>query len=529
MSAVFSLADAPAVSPHKPNVIRLKPLVLVFGLGPLAAWAVSNFLRLYHVDWWILDDALIYLRYVDHFLAGCGLNFNCYPNGLWGGGPVAGYTSTAWVLLMIPARWLTRSGLPAFTLLRLMSLTVALLVPLLLVWRWRRPGWETEQYLAFGAVFFSPFNMCAWSIAGMDTSLVWLYYALLLVVPLDQWRGWRLWALGACTYWIRPDLVLAAAVHAAWLLSADWRRAWRFAVAVLAGAASNALFLYAQYGMWLPNTFYAKSGGSARFFRRGLRHLGEFALDYWPILLLAALLTILAASRRATRRWELLRPWLLCLAPVAFVLYSGGDIFPGQRHLTPVLVVLLLVIGEWAFRFRWRGTVLVLALLVAAISASYAMPGVKAAVDHTRRDRIAYAGVDTAKLLQEAEPQLGPAAVVAITSAGGHGWATPCEVLDALGLNDKVVARHGLGIGGPGHDHYDENYLLQVQPDVIFFNGRRGKPTFVGEKRLFVSPRFKALYRLRNYSRIQYYRHIRWERPSPEDGTAEAADAAPEN
>jgi hypothetical protein len=494
---------------------RLLPWLAV---AAVAAWATHTLLRFRTArGWWMPDDTYIYLRYVDHFLGGCGLKFNCYPQGVWDGGPVAGYTSSLWVLLQIPCRFLTRWFLPAGGFLHAMSFAAAVGAPLVVACRAPRAVPRIWRFLLAACLLLASTALAGWSIAGLETPLVWAYYAVLLLVPSERLGRRGLAAIGFVAYWIRPDLLLAALVYFVLELFRDARRALWFGASALAGAAANAVFLYAQYRMWLPNTFYAKSGATRFLATFAARNLLTFLKGEWPFLLACGLLT---AAWLAWKKPKMaaLRPWIFSLPPIAFLLYSGGDIFPMHRHLTPILAALLLSAVALACELPWKQATAALLVLAAGIAGANGTPASRADVKEAMFVIFPLSWLGVAEKFLKAEPGLTPASIVAVSPVGAMGWRMPCEVLDTLGLNDKIVARRKSANGPPGHTQYDEDYVMRVQPDFIFFAGVTKDPRFAGEHRLAALPEFHRLYRLRPLDKGGYYRHVRWDAPPAAPG-----------
>ncbi|MCK4594926.1 hypothetical protein KAU45_10525, partial [bacterium] len=63
-----------------------------------------------------------------------------------------------------------------------------------------------------------------------------------------------------------------------------------------------------------------------------------------------------------------------------------------------------------------------------------------------------------------------PGDVIAVTSAGAIPYLSGLETLDMLGLSDAHIAREGTdiaGLGVPGHERFDNDYVLDRAPEWI--------------------------------------------------------------
>src|SRR5262249_41121849 len=138
----------------------------------------------------------------------------------------------------------------------------------------------------------------------------------------------------------RPEgAALYAALALAVLLTA--RGGVRERIAVLAPGAALFVAVGAAYfawrvwyfADWLPNTFYAKAGFTARHAVRGLGYLAAFAGN-WFVWLEVPL--ALAGAVVLCRRRELVAPVLLA-AVLAIVIGVGGDGLPMYRFLVPAV------------------------------------------------------------------------------------------------------------------------------------------------------------------------------------------------
>jgi hypothetical protein len=113
------------------------------------------------------------------------------------------------------------------------------------------------------------------------------------------------------------------------------------------------LWRYSYYGDWLPNTFYAKTGGGWRQALRGLEYAGGFALALGGPLLL---LSFVGLWRRG---WAALWGWrgymlLLVCSYTAYVIVVGGDHFYGERFFVALVPLFAILMADGLAHLLWR-------------------------------------------------------------------------------------------------------------------------------------------------------------------------------
>ncbi|MEO6594414.1 MAG: hypothetical protein ABIP94_06650 [Planctomycetota bacterium] len=467
--------------------IRCAWLTLLAGLLVLGATQL----------WFLCDDAFIAFRYVSNAHDGLGLVWNPPPFE-----PVEGYTSFAWVMLLwftwsafgiVPPDaanlWSIGFGLVQFALV-----AVALL-------RLRRPGGlaapDAVAFLALAAVV-SNRTFLQWLTSGLETSLfnaallAWVLLAFHLRARRRAGVLW-LWSSAAAVAALsRPDGLLLAFVTVGVVLGGlvpgPTRRAAVLRLAPLSLVAVHVCWRRWFYGEWLPNTYYAKVTGA--WPEAGLRYFACFVIEHgsWVVLMFA-IFWIAAELRRGWRvAWAHAVGCGPAVAAVVAVLMQcayytlvvGGDHFE-YRVYSPLVPLSVLAVAAIAARMnlRARATAGLLLLLWAASGVGWLqaaaiadMPsqGFRALADHApawcaplarwydrqqawlRARLIGVRCREHARFLegipQRHQPRRWlataeqPFPVVALSSVGYLGWHLPDTiVIDALGLNDWVVAR----------------------------------------------------------------------------------------
>ncbi len=447
------------------------------------------------------DDAYIFLRYADNFVRGAGLVYNL-------GERVEGFTSPLWQLLVIACAALHLDMLHAIGVMGTVATVGTLLVSVRDARRCGPPG-------AFGAIaplaLATYVHFVVWAVSGLETSL----FTFLLWAALSSHRvaiherrtpGVGTGVLLALASLARPEggvavlvLVADAGLRALRSREAGPRRAnpWRAMAALLGPAALAGVVLLAARWVYyhdsLPNTFYAKIGGTRHHVAMGAVYLGRFMRDS-PLVWCVAGLLLPGAARRA--------PALGAAAAIVAVwslnvLRVGGDYLEYHRFMVP-LAPLLFALGAQgvheihrfaadriADRFppaRLRGAVpaaaasLALATVVAVqhepiqFRAEHGFPGVLANV---RLGRLLGSG-------------LPPGWTIGLPHIGAVGYYSRRRIVDFLGLVDRGLAHRPTTVDPDaklswresGHDHFDVDWSFAQKPDVVAFLRAFGSEPF---------------------------------------------------
>ena len=471
-------------------------LLVVAAVGLLAGWDLFYFLT---------DDAFIAFRYVANAHEGRGLVWNPAPflpvegytsflwvsllRAVWWLTGIEPPASCNWISLGFGAgslwlayRFLMRMRLPAgFERDRLLLVAVVLV----------------------GAL--SNRTFLAWLSSGLETALfnfllIWFVYEALAPAQQRASDGWvlRLSASAGLAALARPDGMLAVACALAVLLmEAPLRERPRRLLFALPLAMVPAHLFWRRwfYGEWLPNTYYAKYTGP--WPESGIRYAASFVLEYgiWVWLLIGAVWLLREARAlpppRLARLWSsrnafaavglLLAHWLY------YTFVIGGDHF--EYRVYSHLVLLLWLTAIWMLLRIRPDRRLLYGTLGVFLLASLPIPWLHWAKTHDRWTR-----QESFMLKQPLAPSFPPPldrvvaawdgwqvwlidhnvcrrhqehrvfelrrasvlptrengalirwdqrAVYAEGSVGVVGWVLPnVAIIDALGLNDRVVAR----------------------------------------------------------------------------------------
>jgi hypothetical protein len=419
------------------------------------------------------EDAAMLMRYAENLAGGHGIVWNV------GESPVDGATD---FLFMTAVAVLIKAGLPIGRSVRVLGLGAHFLTVLLVFWANRRiwkagvtASFITALYLAVGtglwyvaAYFGTPFF-------ALSAALTWTL-ALLLMQPDEpsKWTAWGFAISGLITGLIRPEGVLLSALM---LLSVVLVRGWRPSQRIVLIFASVMLMLGGIYFAWhwsyfghpLPNPYYKKGAGPLHWdsFWESLSYLVRFAGPF-------GFAFILALRSGRTLRQAAAFSALLFFFAASFILVSNETNFGGrfQYALWPVALLSYypLVKGflseaglTWppASQRMPRAAWFLASLALAYAVLSYGAGQACRLTAQQRSCGIAYEAdgrYDVAKLLAEYR---GKGYVVATSEAGLIPLYSGWTAVDAWGLNDAWIARHG---------EVTAEYLDTYRPHVIVFH-----------------------------------------------------------
>lgn len=442
--------------PRDPSRWILGLIVAVF----LAHTALYNF---------ISDDAFITLRYARSFAEGRGLVFN--P-----GERVEGFTSPLWTLLLAGMQILGQDRLVSARTLGILFGALALLLAFRLVSA--AAGRPVSPWVAAIAPLVLALNgpFACWAASGMETPL---FAALILASLLGVMEENPRMAIPAIVglILVRPEgaavfALLAGAQAIRYRATKDRRILVWFAT----GAATlAALFVFRRlyYGDWLPNTYYAKTGGGGLQVLRGLYYFAGYAADHESLAVLGALVAYgLGARTRGPRILALGAAGLWAAA-----ILSGGDGLPMYRFaLAPLVLTAALTALAFESLFRRtsggdlraaRAAVLTGLVLLLAGHATRPLTGTH------YMDYLAQKKVEVPRWSQVGRwlrDNAREGDTVAAVPIGAVAYYSGLPTLDMLGLTDRHIAHRrmpGMGTGWAGHEKCDGPYILGRRPTFL--------------------------------------------------------------
>jgi hypothetical protein len=340
-------------------------------LGVGAAAAIFLILAAFYFGYTI-DDAYISLRYARNVAAGDGFAFdNRVP-------PVEGYTNFLWVVCEVPKYALKPAGDGALyaKLLGIGWGLAALVAAFLLTRRLYGAGAGAVASLSIAAMG----NVAFWAVGGLETAQYLCLIVLALYFTSDAGRkitaavaAGALWFLAALA---RPEgFVLACVVILAALTvggeGARGRRGFLLAGIVLTtGYGTYFLWRWHYFGVFLPNTFYARAGFSPWYLVARIRGASPFLAYTAPAVAVA-----LALGRRGKDlRVRLL--WVALVACLALAFVARREWMPGFRYELPFAVLAWIAFaGAWARFIKDRPKAVAWALTAAVILYAF-VPGI---------------------------------------------------------------------------------------------------------------------------------------------------------
>lgn len=274
---------------------------------PSALYALTTcvFTYLFVTHAWMVDDAYITLRTVDHFVNGRGLVWNV-------GERVQAYTHPLWMFLMSIPYAVTRESFYTIILLSFAVCLATLASVRHAFTRAAMPDWSAALVVT---LLVSSKAIMDWSSSGLENPLTNLFLALFYGEFLfmsemrDAPRNTRLFVLAGLSFVNRQDTLLLMLPACAYLLYAhrrDWRRTLRRPVLLGAlPAVAWVMFAVVYYGSPYPNTLFAKFRGvgltSKEVFGAGFLYSYK-TLTADPITFIVMALAVVLAVREGTRR-----------------------------------------------------------------------------------------------------------------------------------------------------------------------------------------------------------------------------------
>jgi len=431
-----------------------------------------------------VDDAWITFRYARQWASGNGPYFN--P-----GEHVEGYSNFLLVLLLTPVVRFAGAdaALPAAKVIGLASALLAIVGAGLLARRAAAGArWAGIAGIAAAALVACSTGFAYHATSGLETSLyacllVWGVHGLASRADGSVMLGGLSLAAAALA---RPEAPLACALAcgvaiAALALAArtplpreyssaapgpSWRSLGVASLLVVAAVLGQLAFRRMLYdGAWLPNTFYAKAGGSGD--RVGYIHdalRASFAGDIGLLLALAGWLFTGAPSRAS------LGPLVVGVIGGLLPLVTGGDWMPAGRLVVPYLPLLAVAVAiGWArglARARKGGTGLLSVVLLASAPLGLAFQwGDRVRLADGAAIETAGARSGHGALATWLRSQAAPGDAIVLMDIGEVGYrCIEQRIVDITGLTDRTIGR------SPGtfmDKQFDLGYVWAQEPRFI--------------------------------------------------------------
>lgn len=456
----------------------LVPLAIALGVGVslalLAVFVRDHAYRMY-------DDAFIFLRYVKNVRAGCGLRFNCDDP------PVEGFTSPVYLALLVAGSLVT------WRLVTLTQVVCTVAVAGVLVaaiggaaMRWSGEGDDVDgrdrtrlaaaMALAVAALLGLDHYVLANAVLGLETPVTALVVTLMgLAVLTDRRRAALVLALVA--FLCRPECLLLLVL----LPMLPWARRLPVVATLVGFVLAVTLVRWLVFHDFVPNTYWAKAGGTLRHAELGAAYIGELFGDHFPFIVLAPLALLVRGARRAVA-------YLLVVSGtwIAFFLRTGGDVFLFSRlafPLVPLLTVLaargVAEAARRALRRTSRGPTIAPGVLL-AVAAGFSA---RAAWAHHLPTDHADPKVLRWTALGEYLRDRYPGKTIATVPIGAIAYYSRLHVIDMLGLTTPAIAKAGrtlppelLQRNWIGHERHCLECVLDLKPDLVVTTQFRAEP-----------------------------------------------------
>jgi arabinofuranosyltransferase len=409
------------------------------------------------------DDAFIYLRYVKNVRAGCGLRFNCSEP------PVEGFSSPLWLLLLVAGSKVTRRLVTMTQIVGTASIAgVLVTAPIVAA---QHHGDRSASLLHRGAaalivaalLLFDHYALLN-AVIGLEGGLAALA-VLLAFGAVSAGRHKTAVALSLGMVLVRPEGIVFVLA----LFVLPWARTPRVIGACASTILLVVLLRWSVFGDVLPNTVWAKAGGTARHVELGLAYAGKVIEDFPAVLLAPLALAWRPARAHASYLLVASLMWMLGLV------HAGGDTFEYSRLAFPLVPALTVcgVQGVVALAARWpvarrrrlavHGATLVFGLLAA-----------RAALLHALAPQHRFENVELWTATGQYLKAHYPKARIATVPIGAIGYFSELEVLDLVGLTAPAVAREGRSVPPAlltriwiGHERHNLEYALKWAPDLV--------------------------------------------------------------
>jgi len=413
----------------------------------------------------IVDDALISIAYARSLVDGDGLRVTPHSP------VVEGFSNPTWTLFLAVFE---KIGVNSMRPARYGGLVfVVLAMPLLFLW-----GPVSQQRRIRLEDAIAPIFACTnatlayWTFGGLETGLlVFLLslFGLLLFAPETRRTSITLGLVAAAVTLTRPEgaLYVAAGVLPRIVdtaLQKRFRPSRNEGIALVAFLAPVLLYLLfrrAYFGLWLPNTYYAKHSLFAGFAQRRASDYVRGFVRVTPSLFVLAGMGVLlsfAGGKRTAR--TALAAALLVVSMSFFAWYAKGDWMMEWRFLAPAVPFVCCAIAAGVAGLRTRLEMrsqqrrrlrIVLALLAGLVGVALFFTTKK----HQSRWRVVIAQGGDVPMAPEARPIFGddlrrliaPFGMTHPLVAGPDlGWMSlgmrDSEIIDLAGLANVTFAQH---------------------------------------------------------------------------------------
>jgi hypothetical protein len=359
-----------------------------------------------------------------------------------------------------------------------------------------------------------------WASSGMETNLFTLFIVGSIYYELNFWLDYKKGSLTFLFLFLllasltRPEgfgfFLIVIVLHL--IKSKNNTRKIPIRQAILATLiffiipfAIYFLLRFSYFGYFLPNTYYAKTGGGIFQWIRGLAYILYFCLHFLlPAVPLLTILLWISTEKLKTkvviqeirlkikndiRAYAIFIFLSVCLFYSVYIIYIGGDYMAMYRFFVPILPLIYLLITECYNIISTRSSsiikrnlafILLIFFILGTIIQS--TPLDKFIFAKSIRQHGQYQGVLFERWHSNRLTVLGkffdnykttPDESIATDAVGAIAYYSGLKAYDYHGLVDPYVAHleiENLGKGFPGHEKKDFVYILSKRPTFLMFN-----------------------------------------------------------
>jgi hypothetical protein len=454
----------------------------------------------------LAEDAFISFRFAKNLVNGHGLVWNL------GEKPVEGYTNFLWVII---AAVLLKFRLNILWL----SQAIGIIAGLLAIWYTYKFSWRLlglSRRLSLVPCLFLALSgpFATWTSSGMEINL----FALLILMAgyhfVSYWKFNASQDLFVCFISLfsatltRPEgflifcLIFVLSLILFFLNKVSLKNILFPLLSFIIPFLAYFLWRFAYFGFLLPNTFYAKTGGSTLQYLRGWEYVKFFSICFLAPFLPVALLFIVEKRKSFLRRTGfrsmaehintnlgIYLSLILFLAYALYIIYVGGDYMAMYRFFVPVLPFIYIVFGFITDRIikslassKWQKILFVVFVAFAAAGTIIqSTPLEKSIYKKPAYMHGAYRGVETERWHTARLALIGKFfdkyknntdESLASTAIGVISYYADMKIIDFFGLVDPYLAHQeirNVGRGWPGHEKIDLDYLFSKRPTYIMY------------------------------------------------------------
>lgn len=460
----------------------------------------------------LAEDAFISFRYAYNFVNGFGLVWNT------GDLPVEGYTNFLWVILCSVGLFI---NLELATFSQLLGILSGI-ITLIYVYKIAKKilGFKTKTTLLPCLMLAVSGPFATWASSGMETNFFTLFIVGSIFYELNFWLNYRRSSLILLFLFLllatltRPEgfgfFLILFVFHL--LKTKESKSSTQFRQSLLAAFIIFIIpftvyfvWRFSYFGYFLPNTYYAKTGGGIFQWLRGLAYIFYFFLHYllpalpivtifiWislgRIKLKMAVHEIVLKINNDNRVYAFFIFISICILYSVYIIYVGGDYMAMYRFFVPILSLIYLLITECyniistsssSIIKRKLSFILLIFFILGTIIQS--TPLDKFVFAKSIRQHGQYQGVlferwhsnrltVLGKFFNSYKPSHNES--IATDAIGAIAYYSGLKVYDYHGLVDSHISHlenENLGKGFPGHEKKDFVYILSKKPIFLMFN-----------------------------------------------------------